>query len=306
MTINELKEKAKWVRKTVMEMSVAASSGHITTAFSQCELTVALYYTLLNIDPKNPHDINRDRFILSKGQGGIGLYPILADLGFFSKDELIKFTKPGSLLGVHAEHRIPGIEILTGSLGHGLPMCSGMALDAKLKGRKHKIVCLLGDGELFEGSNWETLFFISHYNLDNLILVVDRNKQSTLGFHDSESEFADPKYHKDGPFLNPLDKKFESFGFNVRTIQDGHDFQQIADAFSDFKEYSGKPLVIISKTSKGRGTSITQNQRLWHYRYPQGSDLDTMRKDLDMGLEEFDRHYNNIAAEKQAPTQGGY
>jgi transketolase len=306
MTINELKNKAKWVRQTVMEMSVAANSGHITTAFSQCELTVALYYTILNVDPNNPHDDNRDRFILSKGQGGIGLYPILADLGFFSKDELIKFTKPKSLLGVHAESRIPGIELLTGSLGHGLPIASGMALDAKVKNKKHKIVCLLGDGELFEGSNWETLFFVSHYQLDNLVLIVDRNKQSTLGFHDGESEFCDPTYHKDGPCLNPLDKKFESFGFNVRTIKDGHDFQQISEAFSDFREYSGRPLVIISKTSKGRGTSITQNQRLWHYRYPQGSDLETMRKDLEMGLDEFDKQYNNKVSVKQTPIHGAY
>lgn len=305
MTIEQLKEKAKWVRQTVMEMSVAAKSGHITTAFSQCELTVALYYAILNVDPNNPHDENRDRFILSKGQGGIGLYPILADLGFFPKDELIKFTQPGSLLGVHAELRIPGIELLTGSLGHGLPMATGMALNAKLKGQKHKIVCLLGDGELFEGSNWESLFFLNHYNLNNLILFVDRNKQSTLGFHDSESEFCDPTYHKDGPCLNPLDKKFESFGFNVRVIQDGHDFAQILDALKDFREYNGRPLVIISKTSKGRGTRITQNQRLWHYRYPQGTDLDIMRKDLAMGLEAFDADY----AKPQVSTdtqQGGY
>lgn len=312
--IEFLKEKAKWVRQTVLEMSVAAKSGHVTTAFSQAEMLVALYYAgILKVDPKNPKWPERDRFILSKGQGGIGTYPILADLGFFDKEELIKFTGPGSLLGVHAEWSIPGVELLTGSLGHGLPMASGMALNAKLKGEKHKIVCLLGDGELFEGSNWESMFFVNHYNLNNLICIVDRNKQSTLGFHDSDWESFDPQYHKDGPFLNPLDKKWESFGFEVRTIKDGHNFSQILDAFSDFREYDGKPLVYISQTSKGRGTSVTENQRLWHYRYPQGEDLEIMRKELELGLERFDEEVmgkkvpkKRVKKTEEQKVEGGY
>lgn len=287
-----LQEKAKWVRKTVLEMSVAAHSGHVTTAFSQCEMLVALYYgKIMNVDPKHPKWPDRDRFILSKGQGGIGTYPILADLGFFDKQELSNFTKAGSMLGVHSEWNTPGVELLTGSLGHGLPMATGMALEAKLKGKKHKIFCLLGDGELFEGSNWEALLFASHFNLNNLICIVDRNKQSTLGFHDAESEFWNPAYHKDGPSLNPLDKKWEAFGFEARTIADGHNFDQIFAAFADIREReNGKPIVIISKTSKGRGSSVTENQRLWHYRVPAGDDLEVMRKELDMGLEGFDAH----------------
>ena len=148
---------------------------------------------------------------------------------------------------------------------------------------------MLGDGELFEGSNWESMFFINHYNLNNLVCIVDRNKQSTLGFHDSSSEFYQPDYHKDGPDMNPLDKKFESFGFNVRVLKDGHDFNEILEAFEDFRVYNGRPLVIISNTSKGRGSSLTENKRLWHSRFPTGTDLELVIKELQMGLEEFDK-----------------
>ena len=294
---NWLKEKAKWVRKTVLDMSVAAKSGHVTTAFSQCEMLVALYYgKILNVNPKTPKWPDRDRFILSKGQGGIGTYPILADLEFFDKQELINFTKAGSMLGVHSEWNTPGVELLTGSLGHGLPMATGMALEAKLKGKQHKIFCLLGDGELFEGSNWEALFFASHYELSNLICIVDRNKQSTLGFHDFDSEFARKQYHKDGPSLNPLDKKWEAFGFEVRTVENGHDFGQIFNAFADIRaRKSVQPLVIISHTMKGRGSTVTENQRLWHYRVPAGDELVLMRKELEIGLEAFDEYKKTLS-----------
>lgn len=303
-----LKKKAQWVRQTVVDMSVKAKSGHVTTAFSQAEMLVALYQgKILRLRPNEPKWPDRDRFILSKGQGGIGTYPILADMGFFPQEELEKFTQEGSNLGVHAEWNIPGVELLTGSLGHGLPMATGMALDAQIKGKKHLIVCMLGDGELHEGSNWEAMFFAAHFKMDNLVCIVDRNKQSTLGFHDSDSEFFDPTYHKDGPSLNPLEDKWESFGFEVRVVKDGHDFDQIFRAFDDVYKRpgkAGKPLVIISKTSKGRGSRITQNQRLWHYRVPAGTDLEQIRKDVTMGLEAFDAEMANLkAGAKQSKTQ---
>jgi transketolase len=293
--IDFLKHKAKYVRQTVLEMSVAAQSGHVTTAFSQAELLVALYYgNILNVKSSDPRWSQRDRFILSKGQGGIGLYPILADLGFFNVRELENFAQEGSKLGVHAEWSIPGIELLTGSLGHGLPMATGIALKAKVDKENYLTFCLLGDGEMHEGSNWEAMFFANHYRLNNLICIIDRNKQSTLGFHDSESEFCDMSYHKDGPCLNPLDKKFEAFGFEVKVIDDGHNFKQIFNAFYGIRSrQSTSPLVIIVKTLKGRGSIVTENQRLWHYRVPSGDDLEQIRKDLNKGLDLFDKEKNN-------------
>ncbi len=289
--INYLKEKAKEFRKTILRISVKAQSGHITTAYSQLELLVALYIGgILRVNPKEPKWSNRDRFILSKGQGGIGTYPILADMGFFPKEELDNFTGVGSILGVHAEWNIPGVELLTGSLGHGLPMSTGMALDAKLKKKNHLIFCLLGDGELQEGSNWESMLFAAHHDLNNLICIVDRNGQSTLGFHDPSKEAFDWGYRKDGPSLEPLEDKWKAFGFEVRVIQDGHDFDQIFEAFDGVRyRKDQRPLCIISRTSKGRGTTITENRRLWHYRVPAGEDLRIMEKELELGLEEFDR-----------------
>ena len=298
--VSELKDKSQKFRLQVLEMAVKAKSGHVTTAFSQMKMLVALYYGgVLRVDPNNPKWPERDRFILSKGQGGIGTYPVLADKGFFPLEWLDNFTKPGSVLGVHAEWNIPGVELLTGSLGHGLPMATGMALHLlqKYGNDAPLVVCLLGDGEHHEGSNWEAMLFASHYNLSNLICIVDRNKQSTLGFHDGASDFCDPTYHKDGPCLNPLDDKYTAFGFEVRTIQDGHNFNNILPSFSGIRMRVAEgrsPLCIISKTSKGRGTTITENQRLWHYRVPDANDYAVMKNELAMGLEEFDKYKASI------------
>jgi len=309
MTIEELKEKAKWVRLKVLDMSVKNQSGHITTAMSQCEMLCSLYYAgIIRINPKEPRWPDRDRFILSKGQGGIGTYPILADLGFFPLEELDRFTQKGSILGVHAEWNIPGVELLTGSLGHGLPMATGMALDAKLKGKNHLIFCLLGDGELHEGSNWEAMMFAAHYNLSNLICIVDRNGQSTLGFHDDTKLEFSYTYRKDGPNIGNVAEKFAAFGFDTMTIQDGHNFESILKAFEgvyERPELQLPPLCIVSKTSKGRGTTITENQRLWHYRVPAGKDLEIMQKELEMGLDVFDEYKKTVNSGNSTDTPSG-
>ncbi len=283
-----LENKANWVRRTVLDMSVKAHSGHVTTAFSQCEMTVALYYGgLLKVDPLNPHWDDRDRFILSKGQGGLGLYPILADLGFFPSDELDKFCQ-GGILGVHAENAIPGIEVLTGSLGHGLPIATGMCHAARLDNKEHFVFCMLGDGELFEGSNWEAMFTAAHQQYGHLICIVDRNGQATIGKTD-EIELA-----SDGPRIEPLADKFEAFGFDVYEC-DGHDFESIFDIFKqmapDFhpktwrdRSLTAAPICIISHTLKGKGAKLMEDARLWHYRTPSGEDLEAVRKDLDYVL----------------------
>ena len=271
-----LKTKANWVRRTVLEMAVKANSGHITSAFSQTELLVALYYGgILQFDPRNTRWEGRDRFILSKGQGGIGLYPILADVGFFPLPDLDNFAGRGSRLGVHAEWRVPGIEVITGSLGHGLPIATGIAQVGMIDKRDWLVFCLLGDGELYEGSNWEAALFACHQGLSNLICIVDRNGQSTIGFHD---RVEGPN---DGPRLNPLDKKFESFGFETRVLDDGHSFEQIFYALRDIRHRRSKqPLVVIASTKKGRGVSFMEDQRFWHYRVPTGLDLERARADL--------------------------
>ena len=278
-TFAELEEKARWVRHKVIEMAVWANSGHISTAFSQTELLVALYYGgILRYDPKNPKWDGRDRFVLSKGQGGIGLYPILADVGYFPPGELEIFAKEGSILGVHTEWNIPGIEVVTGSLGHGLPMATGICQAAANDGKDFLVFCLLGDAELYEGSNWEAAIFASHQGFRNLICIVDRNGQGVLGFTDQI------RGKNDGPRLEPLDKKFEAFGFEVRVI-DGHNLQEIFEAFRDVRtRRENKPLMVIALTKKGKGTSLMEDQRLWHYRVPAGKDLEQVLADVRRNL----------------------
>lgn len=273
-----LATKARWVRQTVLEMAVKAGSGHVSTAFSQAELLVALYYGgILRYDPRDPKWAGRDRFILSKGQGGIGLYPILADVGFFPLADLDNFTGRGSVLGVHAEWGIPGVEILTGSLGHGLPMATGIAQVGLMEKKDWLVFCLLGDAELYEGSNWEAAFFAGHKGYSNLICMVDRNGQGTLGYTD---RVAGPN---DGPRLEPLDQKFAAFGFETRVI-DGHSFAEIFEAFADVRyRTASKPLVVIANTKKGKGASAMEDQRLWHYRVPSGEDLERTRAQLRPG-----------------------
>lgn len=273
----KLHAKAQWVRSTVLEMAVKAHSGHISTAYSQTELLVALYYGgLLRFDARNPKWPGRDRFILSKGQGGIGLYPILADLGFFPQSELDNFAGVGNILGVHAEWNIPGIEVITGSLGHGLPIATGMAEAAAMNQDDHLVVCFLGDAELFEGSNWEAAIYAGHRGYRNLVCIVDRNGQGVLGPTDP----ADRRLASDNPQLNPLDKKFKAFGFETRVI-DGHSFSKIFEALKDMRSAKRKkPLMIVANTRKGKGASLMEGKRLWHYRVPEGADLELTRQDV--------------------------
>jgi transketolase len=274
----KLQAKAKWVRNKVLQMAVNAKSGHISTAFSQTEFLVTLYYGgVLRYDPKNIRWDGRDRFIFSKGQGGIGLYPILADTGYFPVEELNIFAKKGSILGVHAEWNIPGIEVITGSLGHGLPIATGIAQAAKNDGKDYLTFCFLGDAELYEGSNWEACFFASSSQLNNLVCVVDRNGQGVLGYTD---RLEDPK---DGPRLNPLDDKFRAFGFEVRVI-DGHSFEEITESLKDIRERGrrdSRPLMIISNTKKGKGASLMEDKQLWHYRVPAAEDLASVYPDVE-------------------------
>ncbi len=273
----KLKRKAFWVRQKVMEMAVRAGSGHISSAFSQTEMLVALYQGgILRCRPQEPRWSDRDRMVPSRGQGGIGFYPILADMGYFPLAELDNFCGEGSRLGVHMEWEVPGVEIISGSLGHGLPIATGMAQVALNEGKDYLVYCYLGDGELYEGSNWEAAFFAGKKRQHNLICIVDRNGQGVLGFTEGDGT------SRDGPGIEPLDKKFEAFNFEVRVI-DGHDYGQIYAALADVRtRKSDQPLAIIAKTLKGKGLSLMENQRMWHYRVPAADELQQALRELQL------------------------
>jgi transketolase len=264
-----LKKKANWVRNKILEMAVKAGAGHVASSFSCTDILVVLYYAnILRVDPKNPQWTNRDRFILSKGQAALALYPILADLGFFSVSKLMTFSQDGSSLGGLAENNIPGVEALTGSLGHGLSIAAGMALSAKIDKKKHMCLALLGDGECQEGSVWEAVMFSGHHHLNNLIAIIDDNKLSATDFL---------KNYLD---LSPLKEKWESFGWEVEVIN-GHSFEDILGVLGKARfRNSNKPLAILASTTKGKGVGFMENKPIWHYRIPVGKELMLARKEL--------------------------
>lgn len=287
----EFKLKSNWVRRTILNMAVKAKSGHLTTGFALAELFVALYQgNILKYKPSDPKWSGRDRFILSEGQAAIGIYPVLADIGFFPIKNLDDFLGPGSTLGVHSEPHTPGIEILTGSLGHGIGVASGMAYVAKVENIKKDerlIVCLTGDGELCEGSNWEALITIQSRNLDNIVIIVNRNRQFTIGRTDCVETQRDIN-------LDSIRLKFESFGFEVRTV-DGHSFPSIFEGFTDIRTRTNlKPLVIIANTIKGFGATLTANQRGWHYRVPKDEELASVQNDLETEHLRLEKELANV------------
>lgn len=266
-----LKEKALWVRQKVMEMCLAAGAGHIAPAYSWTDIAVALYYGgILRIDPKNRFWEDRDRFILSKGQACASLYAILADLGFFPVEELMSYCQTGSRLGGHSESHVPGVEAFTGSLGHGLSIASGMALAAKIDKKDYFTYVLLGDGELQEGSNWEAAMFAAHHKLDNLIAIVDRNMLQAIDF--TEESLG----------LEPLEEKWKSFGWKVSHV-DGHDFKDMIGCFKKLKKAkSEKPSAVIAHTTKGKGVSFMENRSEWHFRIPEGEEIEKAKEELGL------------------------
>lgn len=267
----DLKEKASWVRCQVLEMIAGAKKGHIGGAFSSTDILVSLYYgDILRFNSKKPKWEDRDRFIMSKGHSGVALYAILADHGFFPVSELEGFCRKG-ILGGHPDRNIPGIEADTGSLGHGLGIGAGMALAAKMDKKNYNSFVLLGDGECYEGTVWEAAQFAAHHKLNNLIAIVDRNMQGVTDFTEDSNK------------LEPLDEKWKSFGWNVKKI-DGHSYSQIFNAFKDIRsKKTDKPLVIIAKTTKGKGVSYMECQLAWHHSVPAGEKLEKARKQLKKG-----------------------
>ena len=262
--IKKLEKKSYEIRKNTLEMCVRAGKGHVTSCLSCADVLVALYYgEVLKYKSSDPEWEDRDRFILSKGQASPVLYNILADLGFFDKEELKKFNKKGGMFAVHLQNDVPGVEITAGSLGQGYGVAAGLALGAKMNHQLHNIYALLGDGECYEGSIWETAMFASHNRLNNLITIIDRNYLCVTDF--TENLIA----------LEPFSKKWEAFGFNVVEI-DGHSFQEIMETFKHNRSRSfSKPTVIIADTVKGKGMDCLCYQPLWHGRAPSSDMLAT-------------------------------
>lgn len=248
-------EFSKEIRKATLKMVYQANASHIGGAFSMADLLAVLYSGVLNTNPKNSTDINRDRLFLSKGHACTSLYATLALKGFFDLKELDNYSKNESLLLSHASHKVPGVEFSTGSLGHALPVACGVSLSVKRNAKLFKVYTILSDGELDEGSNWEAILFAQQHKLNNLIAIVDYNKIQSFG---SVADVIS---------LHPLDKKFESFGWNVIEI-DGHNHEEIFNALEKAKQSQEKPTVIIANTIKGKGVDFMENELLWHYKSP--------------------------------------
>lgn len=244
--VRKLEKKARELRKTILRMITLAGSGHPGGSLSAIDLLVALYYHHLRHNPKDPKWPDRDRFVLSKGHGCPALYAVLADCGYFSEEHLWTLRKVGSILQGHPDMtRTPGVEISTGSLGMGFSAAIGMALGARLSGRPYRVYALLGDGECQEGAVWEGAMFASHYGLDNLTAIVDRNGLQQTGRTEERIR------------LEPLASKWEAFGWRVLEI-DGHSFPQILTALEEAKGTRGRPTVIIAHTVKGKGVSFLE------------------------------------------------
>ncbi len=266
-THENLKRKANEIRQAILRMVFQAQSGHLGGSLGATELLVSLYYHLMNHDPAHPDWSERDRFILSKGHCTPVLYAVLADCGYFPREDLQTFRRPGSHLQGHPyQPKTPGVEASTGTLGLGLSTALGMALGAKLRGEKHYYYVLCGDGEIQEGQIWEAAMFANKYRLDRVVAFVDRNYLQT----DGHSEDIMP--------LDPLAPKWESFGWTVYDI-DGHDMPIIAQTVSEAKQQDG-PVMIIARTVKGKGVPFMENEVVWHGKPPDERDFEQAMKAL--------------------------
>ena len=264
------------VRMGIIESTHAAKCGHPGGSMSAAELFTYLYNKELNVDPRNPKWEDRDRFVLSKGHCAPGLYAALAHRGFFPVEDLLQLRKVGSYLQGHPNmNSVPGVDMSTGSLGQGISTACGMALAAKVQKKDYRVYTLLGDGEIQEGQVWEACMFASHYNLDNLCIVIDNNNLQIDG---DIRKVMNP---------HPIDAKLEAFGFDVQCI-DGHDFDAIEAAMEHAKTVTGKPCAIIMSTVKGKGVSFMENEAGWHGVAPNDAQYEQAMAELKQKLNELE------------------
>ncbi len=251
--IQELKEKAVQIRKDIIDTTVAAGGAHIGGALSMVEIMTILYYRYLNVRPDQPDWQDRDRVVVSKGHAGVGVAAVLANKGYFPKEALSTFNQFKSKFGMHLDSlKVDGVDVSTGSLGHGLPMAVGLALGARLQKKPWKTYCILGDGECNEGSVWEAAMSASHYNITNMVTFVDRNRLMIDG---TTEEIMG---------IEPFADKWKAFGFIVKEV-DGHDFTELADALDFALDQKNAPVMILCNTIKGKGVSFMENEVKWHY-----------------------------------------
>ena len=262
-------ELARKIRVHALRMTSRGGSSHIGAALSMADIVAVLYGGILNVFPSDPKHPARDRFILSKGHAGAAIYAALAECGFFPLEKLLTHYQDGSDLSGHVSHKgIPGAELSTGSLGHGLPVGAGMAKAAKLTSASHRVFVLLSDGECDEGSNWEAILFAAHHQLDNLVAIVDYNKIQSL------APVAETLA------LEPFADKWRSFGWQVVEV-DGHNHPQLRDCLERAPTELKKPTCVIAHTIKGRGVSFMENSVLWHYRTARGEEFAAALAELE-------------------------
>tara|TARA_B100000900_G_scaffold406003_1_gene416389 strand:+ start:513 stop:1331 length:819 start_codon:yes stop_codon:yes gene_type:complete len=266
--IQEIQNLALQIRKHALKMTHSGQSSHIGSILSCTDILATLYGGVLNFDPNNPKFNNRDRFILSKGHAGAGVYAALAESKFFSPNELNNHYKNGSIFSGHVSHKgVPGVELSTGSLGHGLGVGCGISYFAKINKKSFKTYVVMSDGELDEGSIWEAAMFAAHFKLDNLIAIIDCNKLQSL---DTTKNTIN---------LEPLEEKWKSFNWDVVKL-DGHNISNLLSELLKARS-SKKPLCLICDTIKGKGVSFMENQVLWHYKPPSKDDLDSALKEIE-------------------------
>ncbi len=272
----QLQDKAIQIRMDLLQMIHHAKAGHTGGSLSNTDVLTALYYRIMRIDPRQPKWEQRDRFIASKGHAVESLWCILADLGFFDKEELKTFSQFGTRLIGHPNNKVPGIEMNTGALGHGLPIAVGMALAAKRDGRDYRVFCLMGDGEQAEGSVWEGAMAGAHYKLDNLVGIIDRNRLQISGT--TEEVMG----------LEPLEEKWAAFGWHVVSI-DGNDMAAVVAALESAPQAQGKPTLIMANTVKGKGVSFAENVPHWHHHVPSNEELELALAELAAARELLQR-----------------
>ena len=269
---NKLAEVAINVRRDIVTEVYSAGAGHPGGSLGIADIMAYLYFEEMNIDPKNPKDPDRDRFVMSKGHCAPALYAILAERGYFNKEDLKGFRSIDSYLEGHPDmKKVPGVDMSTGSLGQGVCAANGMALAGKLDGRKYRVYAVLGDGELEEGQVWEAAMFAPHYKLDNMTIFVDFNGLQIDG---DITKVMNP---------TPIDKKFEAFGWNVLSC-DAHDFESIKEALDNARATKGKPTAIIAHSTKGKGVSYMENNAGWHGNAPNEEEYKIAMKDLGAEL----------------------
>ena len=272
-----IEDRAKFIRTETVRLTKIAGAGHYSSTFSCAEILAALYYAQMRIEPSDPQWADRDRFVMSKGHAAIGLYPVLADLGYFDPSELDTYTRLGSNYGDHPDmKKVRGLDFSSGSLGHGLSVGLGMALAGRMTGRDYTTYVMLGDGEISEGQIWEAVIAAGHFKLGQLVILLDRNQLSIDGHTD------------DIMGIEPVHERFASFGWEVQRV-DGHDIPAVMGAFEHLpKGVTGKPQAIVFDTIKGRGVKRMEMSLDWHVGNLVGEDYDDVMAELEAGLQPFE------------------